>query len=268
MTVLVTVLFYGLFLAAISVTFSQIKSSWNEKKYLKMMFCVILILIEVATAAVINHKLNDWKSEQLKLKAEEYRNENTSRREKTLGELAIDAPLPKIYVKGMNPVVNDENFYIEFDNYYGIEDYGKSPLSNSIDNLCDWVDKDNKNELKVKVMRFDKSQVKETVTFSDATLQEKEKFSNQFRNWQDNIPSGYENESMKMVFIDEGYFKVNGNVVLWSSYRIETQPEIINFCYYIMKNSKLYMLSYFTSDSINNQPNDVILTSLNSLRIR
>lgn len=176
----------------------------------------------------------------------------------TLEKVAKNAPLPDNHMTGMNPVVNDENLYIEF--------YDDISVGNDKYLLCDWIDRDYKNELKATVINFNKEQDNGNITFSNMTVSDAKKYLYQWKN----PPPEYKVENIKINYIDEGYFKVNGNVVLWLSAKID-QPErekMMVFYYHVHKNRKTYMLSYFTTDFMNNQPNDVILTSLNTLRVK
>ncbi|MBQ3443534.1 MAG: hypothetical protein IJG33_09850 [Selenomonadaceae bacterium] len=182
----------------------------------------------------------------------------------TLEKVAKNTPLPTNHMTGMNPVVNDENLYIEF--YDDIISDNIESRHNSV--LCDWVDKDYKNELKIAVIHFTKEQDDGTITFSDMTVSDCKNYLQQVKELFKNIPKGHKYENVKSGFIGEGYFKVNGNVVIWLSSKIESPNPSTAFYYLLHKNRKTYVLSYFTIDSTNNQPNDVILTSLNTVRIK
>ncbi len=183
----------------------------------------------------------------------------------TLAQVAKSAPLPGNHMPGMNPVVDDENLYIEF--YDDI-------IADNIENrhssvLCDWVDRDYKNELKVTVIHFTKEQDNGIITFSDITVSDCKNYLQQMKELFKNVPKDHKYGNVESNFIDEGYFKVNGNIVLWLSAKLHYQSETsMAFYYFVHKNRKTYMLSYFTTNDINNRPNDIILTSLNSLKIK
>lgn len=250
------IVIYFICFLILSATFGIAKSSWNEKKYLKVVLCVILLVVEFFGFALIKEM---WKKEVRESVMEEYSQEKNLIGEKTLGNLAADAPHPKIYVSGMN-YIDFEDFHIKFDTAF------KLPPENNNFVLGEWMDSSEENDFKITLLSSNKGDSK--YSFATMTETQRKTFMKQMTN---SFVAGYEQQTGgKITILDDGFFKVNGYVVLWA-YAIVKQNDVMEhnaFYYFVANNKKVYMLSYFTVNSINNKPNDIILTSLNSLEFR
>ncbi|MBR2519283.1 MAG: hypothetical protein IKE46_05810 [Selenomonadaceae bacterium] len=258
MSVLVSCLFYGLVFAIISTTFSKTKSFFEEKKYIKAIFCVLLILIEVIVATLIHRDMKTWQKEQLEEKISSYTQEKKSTREKTLDELAVNAPLPHSVVSGMKKIDLDE-LSLMFDTAYVIPTDSKYFLG------C-WIDSYKENALQICFFDFSKKDLPDRTSF--ALFDEKD-YKDFIQSMKQKLNSGEYNSADKFSFIDDGYFKVNGNVIIWIR-GIVTYSDMTSsnaFHYFVWKRNRLYFISYFTSDD-SSEPNDTILTSLNSLELK
>ena len=186
---------------------------------------------------------------------------NYNQNEKTLEQIDIFPPKPVNKVYGMNPINADEHLYIEFDNYYDVQNHGKSVL-------CDWIDSSGENELRITVVHLTDKQVSKDETFANMTISQKNEWIRQMKIVNDNMAKSM---NMKNQNIDDGYYKINGNAVLWISsiVQYEGTPKAQNaFYYYVLKDRKNYVISYFSNNCQYNQPNDVILSSLNTLQVK
>ena len=211
----------------------------------KQVFWIIVTLIAMAMGKVIGQHY--------------FHAQTSHHREKTLGEMAINAPLPKSLINGMQPINVDENLYIEFDTYIDAS-------SNEEYVLGDWRSYDDKNELRITFVQFNKDQVKDVATFATMTELQRQEFIKQTKTIYE---TGAKKMGFTVSFLEDGYFKVNDNVVIWLKGIIKINDAMSEnaFYYYVAKNRKVYTLSYFTLDSLDNKPNDTILTSLNTLQL-
>lgn len=206
MTVLVTVLFYGIFISVVSFTFSKVKTFFSEKKYSKMIFCIILIFIEIIIYTFIYHDLKIWKNEQLKSKVGEYSQDIKNNKAKTLNELAVNAPLPKIHAKGMKFIDLGE-LSIMFDTKFEVP-------QDSEYTLCNWIDSLEENEMKIISFTFNKADLPNRTNFS---IFDEEEYKTFVKNIQQRLNMAGNATGDKISFIDDGYFKVNDNIIIWTS---------------------------------------------------
>ena len=261
-----------LFFVVVCGLFGVAKSLWKDKKFF---FAIIVGIITffVACGFLIykghdmNKKTQEYKSEVHKTtptdKNETFKNDvNYSEKEipkktfseKTLGATVSDAPKPIKYVSGMQPIRDNSGFYIEFD---------KALSSDDGEFLFDYVDSKNENELRISVTNLNTPELE--ATFESMTETQRKEIMSSIKKANDAYASQVGGE---ITYVGDGYFKVNGNIVLWLTAVIKNSDLISQtaFSYYVAKNKKIYTLQYFTIDSINSLPNDTILTSLNTLR--
>ena len=277
--ILNTILFGGLY-----VFWLQIKKAKNNKKYLQMTAWIVLAVIFCTAFSMYKQSLKDEvRSQHLQEirqnnkqqqnneieslipedtkdksnnKVENISVKEVTSKERTLGEMAQEAPKPNIYIKGMKPITDGEGFYIEFDTYF---------TTNELNGLiCDYVDSNDKNELVIQSLMFNNTDA--SATFSSMTELQRKNYVDRMKA---TIKSREATTGAEITLIDDGYFKVNGNVVIWINGIVKNNDVFTQnvFYYLVAKNKKIYFIAYFTLESINNQPNDTILTSLNTLKI-
>lgn len=279
-------LFWFVFFAIVGGLFNLTKSFWKDgKKFQAIVLAIVTIIVfsgfSIYRQIIMENKRAEYKKETSQIVTEKQnipekknydiqekietpppiiKNEYTPEiiepvKEKTLGDTALDAPRPIRYVSGMQPIRDGEGFYIEFDKSFSNEEYGF---------ICDYLDSKNENELRI--AKTDVPTAELNATFDSLTeIQRKELI--------DSIKKANISQSKSLganiTFLDDGYFNVNGNIVLWVKAVVKNNDLIsqTTYCYYVAKNKKIYSIQYFTlDDSTGNEPNDTILTSLNTLR--
>ena len=265
------ILFWMILFVVMGALLGKVKSYWKEGKVFNSIIWIVISLVIFCVFAFIREYTVEHNRSELKNNFPEYSinksndiskknssNENkiepvSTIKEKTLGEMALDAPHPIIYVSGMQPIRDGEGFYIEFDKTFSNEEYGF---------ICDYVD--SKNETELRIAKTEVQTADSEATFNSLTEIQRKGLIDSVK--KANI-SQAANFGSDITFLDDGYFMINGNVVLWVKAIIKNNDLIsqTTFCYYVAKNKKIYSLQYITN-SIDDKPNDTILTSLNTLR--
>ena len=80
-------------LGVLSFTFGIAKSAWGEQKYLKVVLCAVLLVVEFIAFIFVKEM---WKESVRERVKEEYGQENSLAGEKTLSELTINGQCFKI----------------------------------------------------------------------------------------------------------------------------------------------------------------------------
>lgn len=269
------ILFWIILFVVMGALIGKVKTSWKEGKVFNSIVWIIISLVIFCVFAFVRQYTVEHGRSEIKnnfngysTNKSTYVSENNSNNEnkiipvastkgKTLGEMALDAPHPVNYVTGMSKIKNLEGLYLEFNSSAELPKDSEHVISDSVDSL-------NENELKIVVIRFPDANMNDT--FAEMTEQQRK----QFVYWMKNQFATKANETdVQVSYIGDGYFKVNGNVVIWISATLKLNDFMSEnaFYYYVAKNQKIYSLSYFTINTPRlNEPNDTILTSLNTLR--
>ena len=114
--------------------------------------------------------------------------------EKVVKDISVDLPLPKNKIYGMKRVVDNNDLSVEF-----FDDVNLNNNAGSV--LCDYIDSDYKNELRVSTIHLTKEQANESQTFNNIPVSVYQDYVKQIKDMVQNQNSKVYMKGIK--YIDE-----------------------------------------------------------------